>query len=569
MSWIGSRWALLVVLSVTAATAFAGPAKYLDNKTLNRRLTSLAARDPNLMTVTRLSGGGVHRSSIAELGGKGDKTVRPAMLVVAGIEGNDLAGPTIAMAWIEQLLAGYGEDEGITALLDSTTIYVLARLNTRAAASFFAEPKYETSRTPKPFDDDHDGLKDEDGPDDLNGDGLITSMRIRRRDGKHILDPTDERLLIEADRLKGEAGQWLYLPEGLDNDKDEQFNEDGPGGVNFNRNFPYNYEFFASDAGLHQVSESETRALADFVSEHSNIALVVTFGQADNLLATPESAEPEGRQPMTAIDEADIGYYSAMGELYRQTLGLEGTLETKSHGGTFSDWMYFHRGRLSMAINPWSPQLAMKMATSKGKKSKDQDESKGEPDDDRNRDEREQLTWFDENAPDAFIPWKPVDHPDLPGEEVEVGGYAPFALTNPPAGMLGRLVKKQTAFLTAAASKPAKVEIANVEVKNLGKGIYDITIEIANSGFLPTSLAQGERSRRVHPTRLVIDLPDKSFLSGGAITMLPIIAGSGGVAEVRCVVHAGDRRKIEFEVISMIAARAAGVVDLSEQEKSK
>ena len=74
--------------------------------------------------------------------------------------------------------------------------------------------------------------------------------------------------------------------------------------------------------------------------------MVVTFGAADNLLATPESAEPESRKPMTAIDEADIGYYTAMGQLYRETLGLDDELETKSFSGTFSDWMYFHRTSL-------------------------------------------------------------------------------------------------------------------------------------------------------------------------------------------------------------------------------
>src|SRR6185503_11696796 len=169
---------------------------------------------------------------------------------------------------------------------------------------------------------DHDGLVDEDGPDDLNGDGLITSMRIEDPEGEFILDPTDSRLLIKADKTKGEKGVWRLLSEGRDNDHDDEWNEDGPGGVNFNRNFPYNYKFFAPWAGLHQVSEIETRALADFVVAHPNIGIVFTFGAADNLIQTLKS-EAGGKRPPTAISDDDIPYYRELGKAWREELGLK------------------------------------------------------------------------------------------------------------------------------------------------------------------------------------------------------------------------------------------------------
>ena len=129
------------------------------------------------------------------------------------------------------------------------------------------------------------GLVDEDGPEDLNGDGLITSMRVEDPEGEFIPDPARAaRCSLKADKAKGEKGAWKLLSEGVDNDKDEQWNEDGLGGVNLNRNFPL--QLLSSsrpDAGRHQVSESETRALADFVVAHPNIGLAFTFGAADNL----------------------------------------------------------------------------------------------------------------------------------------------------------------------------------------------------------------------------------------------------------------------------------------------
>src|SRR5262245_851260 len=318
-------------------------------------------------------------------GNDAERTKRPAFLLVAGIEGNHLAGTASAVAWLEQLASHYATNEATKKLLDTTTIYVFPRLNPDATQRFFATPKLELAVNGSPVDDDHDGLSDEDGPDDLDGDGLIAWMRVKDPAGEYILDPKEPRLLIKADRAKGEKGEWRLLTEGRDNDGDEQWNEDGPGGVNFNRNFPYNYRYFGNDAGRHQVSEPETRALADFIVEHPNIGIAFTFGAADNLVAMPRaeqaggttassedtsaattSAESEGpqrgRRPATGVISGDLPYYRELGKTFRDALGLKRELSASSEAGTFSDWMYFHRGRLSLAAKPWSPALQLELA---------------------------------------------------------------------------------------------------------------------------------------------------------------------------------------------------------------
>ncbi|MHC4438410.1 MAG: M14 family metallopeptidase, partial [Planctomycetota bacterium] len=449
---------LICITFLIMSLPIAHSAEYYDNKSLSRRLASLAGENPNLVRVDSIARSMRKRKVwLVELGKgtKQDRQTRPAMLVVAGIEGNDLIGCTVAVNWVEHLVKQYENDAEISKLLKTTTIYILPRLNPDAAEHFFADLKLETSINHKPVDDDHDGLLDEDGPEDLNEDGLITWMRIEDPEGEYILDPNDDRLLLKADHLKSEVGAWRYLREGVDNDNDERWNEDGPGGVNFNRNFPYGYEFFAEDAGVHQVSEAETRALADFVIEHPNIGIVMTYGSADNLLKSPESAEPAGRrEPMTKIHQDDAGYYRVMGELYREVLGLEKELEGASVPGAFSDWMYFHRGRLSLAAKPWSSAVAVELtgaAEENDKESEDQEEQDseskpkksekraGKDKDKRNEQERKELKWFDEHAPQAFVEWQTIEHPDFPGKRAEVGGYRPFALTNPPAQMVGEI----------------------------------------------------------------------------------------------------------------------------------
>jgi len=580
------RFLLALISLITMVVTVAPAAEYQNYKSLARHLISLAEQNPDLVRVDSVARSiGKRKVWLVEVG-KGaeqDRKTRPAMLVVAGIEGNDLVGSSIAVSWIKHLLEKYETDVKITKLLQTTTFYVVPRLNPDATEHFFNELKCETSRNDKPVDDDHDGLMDEDGPEDLNGDGLITSMRIEDPEGEYILDPADDRLLIKADPLKSEVGAWRYLTEGIDNDHDELWNEDGPGGVNFNRNFPDNFEFFASDAGVHQVSEAETRALADLVIDHPNIGIILTYGAADNLLKTPKGASPPPRRkPMTAIHEDDVDYYRVFGDLYRKALGLSKELEDTSYPGTFSDWMYFHRGRLSLAAKPWSPALAVELSKAAEKKTQAEDEkeksseselekSKKRTDKDnkdgadkRNEKERRELKWFDKYAPQAFVKWQAIEHPDFPNQRVEVGGYSPFALTNPSAAMMEQIAAKHTGFLTTLAKRLPRIGIRNIETRHLGQSVYEVEIQVENTGFLPTSLTHGQTTREIYPTRLVIELDDKFFLSGTRITNLPVIQGSGGMAQVRYIIRASNRKKIDFKVVSMLAGQVSGAIELSD-----
>lgn len=561
---------------------------YYDDRSLGRHFASLADEYPDIVRVESIAQSmGQRKVWLIEagVGTRQDRKMRPAMLIVAGIEGNDLIGCSVVVAWIEYLIGQRAKDPNVAKLLRTTTIYIIPRLNPDAAERFFARPQFETPSNDKPVDDDHDGLIDEDGPEDLDGDGLVTWMRIEDPQGEYILDPNDNRLLMKADHLKGEVGAWRYLAEGIDNDHDEKWNEDGPGGVNFNRNFPYDYKFFAPDAGVHQISEAETRALADFVIEHPNIGLVVTYGAADNLLKTPKSATPtERRKPMTAINEQDVGYYKAMGESFRKALGLDKELEDAAEPGSFSDWMYFHRGQLSLAAKAWSPAIDIEISKAADKKQKTQEQPKDEQDkegesnseenqkgkdknakaekDKRNDEERQELKWFDEHAPEAFVKWHTIEHPDFPGQQAEVGGYRPFALTNPPAEMIDQIAAKHTDFLTTTAQRLPRIGVRKIETKHLGRSVYEVKIQVENTGFLPTMLEQGQTTREINPTRLVLALDDEQILSGTRITNLPVIQGSGGMAEVRYIVRAADRKRIDFEVVSMLAGRVEGTIEL-------
>ena len=493
------------------------------------------------------------------------------------------------MAWIESVAKAYESDDKIKKLLDSTTIHVWPRLNPDGARHFFAKPRRETSTNDEPFDDDHDGLVDEDGPDDLNGDGLITWMRVADADGEYIPDPLEPRLMLKADRLKGERGAWRFLTEGRDNDGDKAWNEDGPGGVNFNRNFPFGFRFFEAGSGRHPISEVETRALADFVIAHPNIGIVFTFGSADNLVQTPKGEAP--KRPPVALHEEDVVWYRELGKAWRETLGLKKELNGVSEPGTFSDWMYFHRGRLSLAARAWNPALQLELAKSKSKedaakskeekpkedsvkkdekpkpdKADDKPAEKGKEPDSRNEEERAFLKWTDENVKESFVPWTAFEHPDFPGKKVEIGGFKPFAKSNPPEKLLAELADKHGKFLTELAGKLPRIGIRKTEAKSLGESVYDVTVQVENTSYLPTSLAQGGLTREVLQTRVVLKTEDKFILSGTRITMLNAIQG-GEAKEARWVVRAKGSKRLGVEVISALGGRTQASVELKEETK--
>ena len=164
------------------------------------------------------------------------------------------------------------------------------------------------------------------------------------------------------------------------------------------------------------------------------------------------------------------------------------------------------------------------------------------------------------------VPWKAYEHPDFPGKKVEVGGFAPNTKTNPPEKLLAELTARHGKFLTDLAAKLPRIGIRKAEAKHLGESVFDVTVQVENTGYLPTMLAQGGLTREVHPTRVVLKTDQKFLLSGDRTTMLNAIQ-AGELKEVRWVVRAKGAKKLDVEVISMLAGRTQASIELKEEVK--
>lgn len=301
--------------------------------------------------------------------GDGDPDARPGLLIVAGIDGRHTSGPAIA----RELVGALERKADLT----GATVYVIPRLNRDAQDrddTIAAVPG--GTRTPE--DADRDGRIDEDGPQDLNGDGFITMMRTAEANAKygveltHVVDPDHPRLMRPADASKGEVATHALLPEASDQDGDGKMGEDGVGGVDLNKNFPYRWPEFGNHIGAYPLSEPESKALATWLLGRPNILAAIVYGPHDTIINVPSAGgyDHTGRVP-TGLERADKELMDRLSEAYKEATKLS-QADKPSLDGSFAGWAYAHLGLVTIATNPWQRPEPPKEA---GK-----DEPKDEPD---------------------------------------------------------------------------------------------------------------------------------------------------------------------------------------------
>jgi hypothetical protein len=286
--------------------------------------------------------------------GERDPDRRPALLVAANLDGDHLVGSAVALEvgrrLVELIEAG---DEKTAGLFSAHTLYVVPRVNPDASERFFAEPRGDRQRNLRPDDRDRDGAVDEDPPNDLDGNGLITMMRVFDPEKADMMpDPQEPRLDVKADRDKGQRPLYYLLTEGADDDNDGQYNEDPVGGVDLNANFMHGYMQHEDGAGPHQVSEPESLALLEFVLAHPNVAAVLVYGRHDNLSKTPDG---KGTLPSGApanIDPKDVALYERVGARFREITGLK-SVPAPEFAGSFVGWAYAEFGVPAFATPLW------------------------------------------------------------------------------------------------------------------------------------------------------------------------------------------------------------------------
>ena len=321
---------------------------------ISSQVTLLADTHEAVTTTTiGYSGGGVPIQCM-QIAREGDVPIdaRSAILLVAGIDGDHLLGTEVAIDIVTSVLAM--DAESSKPLLETHKLYVIPQVNPDAASFYFNPIQNAQRRNLTPSDNDHDGMKDEDGVEDLNGDGLITMMRVPDLEkATHLVDQDEPRLNITPKPLEGKVASFVLYSEGIDNDGDGDYNEDGLGGVDLNKNFMHGYQFHGDGAGHWQLSESESKALAEFVLSHQEIASIIVYGQHDTL-SKPfvENGKDKAGAPKKLAEE-DVELYKIISEKFVELTALK-DVEQPNWDGSFVAWSYAQYGVPSFSTSLWS-----------------------------------------------------------------------------------------------------------------------------------------------------------------------------------------------------------------------
>ena len=448
--------------------------------------TSVEGRDIPLAVLTDTSSGG--------------DTEKPAFWVDGNIHGNEVQGGDTCL-YLVWWLTENRDLPRVRELLRDRALYVAPTINPDGRAHWFDAPNtMHSSRGGKrPVDNDRDGRFDEDGPDDLDGDGEILQMRVRDPDGGWKTHPEEPRLMVRV--APGEQGEWRLLgEEGRDDDGDGRVNEDGPGGYDPNRDWPSDWAGPAEQhgAGPYPVSLPETRAVVEFVVAHPNIAGFQSFHNAGGMIL---------RGPGTQ----DFGGYPGRDDRVMQALGRRGESQLPFYRSMviWRDLYSVHGGEVNFAY-----EMLGIFAFTNELWSRDQYQqgARGATDDR----EVDRLRFDDDlELGRRYVAWKPFRHPDL--GPVELGGWTRRTGRVPPSFMIQEMCHRNMAFVLFHASEMPLVRAGDAASGDAGEGRRWVEATFRNEGMIPTRAQRAVDKRIGAPDRATITGDDLEVLSGGVV----------------------------------------------------
>ena len=429
----------------------------------------------------------------------GNDRDKVGMWVDGNVHGNEVQGAEAALYLAWWLLEKYDTNERARALLDRRVFYILPSQNPDGRDYWFHEPntQHSSRSSQKPRDDDRDGLFDEDGYDDMNGDGEITSMRKRvpLGTGTHRVNRDDPRVMEHV--TGDQQGDYVMLGgEGIDNDGDGRVNEDGPGFYDMNRNWPSDWQppHIQGGAGEYPLSNPETRAVAMYLLDHPNVAAVQSFHNTGGMILRGPGSKTVN------YPAADVRVYDEIArdgeklQPFYRYLVIWSDLYT-THGAF--TWAYEGLGIFTYSNELWSAKQYYNS----------QDWPSG-----AQRDEFVDHVLLD----DVRVPWEAARHP-LYGD-IEIGGHKREHGRVAPSFMIEEMSHRNAMFCVLHAEEIAELEAEPLRIEPVGEGVWRVRAAFRNTRAMPTrSALSGDKGIGI-PDRVTISGSDVEVVAGGRVS---------------------------------------------------
>jgi hypothetical protein len=504
------RLLLFFFLLSPSLKIFAQNHKYHNVEEVQQMLKEIQQKNAeNTRLHTTATSPGGNPVTVLEIGS--NQTGVPAVFVGANFEGNIPISTEGALRLAKILTDS-------TNYITGLKWYILPNPNPDAAKDFFADVKYGRSVNDFEINNDADEAVNEDGYDDLNGDGYITQMRVKSLDGTHVISRNDPRIMVSANSGKGERGEYKIYSEGIDNDGDGQFNEDGEGGINVGIGFPHLFPENKKEAGLFPGQSPEVYGILRFIFDRPEIAMVYTLGSSNFCLVPPKGGRkgdvnleriklpgryarmlnadesqtysmdevtemvkevmPAGMEVTPSMIagmlglgavvnplEEDLKFYTKFSEEYKEYLkarnfSVENLEPEPAKDGSFELWAYYHLGVPSFSLNLFSVSKVKEEKSAEDNSLSLEEVEKMEAEEFVALGEEKIATFLKaNNAPDRFSAKGII-------EMMESGKLSPKQM----AGMLKNMPKQEK---EGELSEKEKALLAWSETEWNGKGFVD------------------------------------------------------------------------------------------------
>ena len=440
---------------------------------------------------------------------------KPAHWVDANIHAVEVTGGAAAIHLVHWLVTAADRGDEVTLeALRTRTFYVVPRVNPDGVEAALADsPTFRrSSMRPWPYGDRHrwPGLRDH----DIDGNGLVLTMRVADPNGAWTEHPDDARVMMPVP-LDGvvAAGTQRYrlLDEGTIEDYDGFTipTPRPPEGLDMNRNFPAGWGTAVRGSGDHPLSEPEIDALVRAIVARPNVCGYNAFHTSGGILLRPSSTRSD-----SALSPVDIWTWKELGtkgtELtdYRVHSVFEDFTWDKNDtmSGAADDWAYEHLG-----VYGWTTEFWDVIHHATGTRSSTDIWYVGPT----VEEELAVARWSDQHGT-YFHTWKPFDHPQL--GPVEIGGADWFHIyTNAPLPVLAAEVRPHASFAVYQALASPRIEILQADATSLGDGVVRVSVGVANTGWLPTHVtAHADKTNLVLPLTIELRLPDGATILDGA-----------------------------------------------------
>jgi hypothetical protein len=497
--------------------------RYHDYESLTRALVALQETYPHLATLSSIGRSHAGREIwLLEVTNRrtGAAHVKPGFYLDGHIHAEEHITSSVVLLAASHLLTRYGEDPEVTRLVDEQVFYLLPRLNPDGAERSLLPPYYRWVGNGRfaPGEDRTAGLI----PEDLDGDGFITSMRVVDPRGEWLVDPADDRLLLKRRPWQTEGTFYRLYPEGRIRHFDgTHVALERPRDGNLNRNFPIGWqpEHVQYGAGALPLSEPETSAVTRFILEHPNIAGMCTYHSHGGVMLRPSMTKPDAE-----MSPRDLALYQEIGKAATELTGYPviSVFEEFTHDkkkprrGGFEDLVYETLGIVCFGPELWDIERAAGVT-------KESHYGLGARDD---ATLRQVMEWTVEHVGAAgFRPWTPFDHPEL--GPVEVGGLVDiWTYRNPPPKLIEEVCLPHVLFNLAHAAAAPRLRIDALTAEHLDHGFYKVRVSVSNYGYLPTNLTDVALANHVaDPVHVSLDLVSGDLLLNPAEVEVGHLAG--------------------------------------------